>query len=202
FDPKTEVLVDPLAGSGTLLVEAGLMAAGKPLWMSGRQPAYREFPGGAPTYQGKPPALFADTRPALFGAEADSATYDAFLRASETAGVMGQMNAFEGDFREDIFIEGVKERAEERAIVVLSNPPYGERLNVTREELGNIYADLREFCHRVGADRAGFIVGQRRERETSTLELFQRAFGGRPRIKKPMNNGPLQAQFFLYDFSS
>jgi hypothetical protein len=28
---------------------------------------------------------------------------------------------------------------------------------------------------------------------------FQTAFGGRPRIKKPLKNGPLLGYFYLYD---
>jgi hypothetical protein len=29
---------------------------------------------------------------------------------------------------------------------------------------------------------------------------FEAAFGGRPRIKKPLSNGPLRGHFYLYEF--
>src|SRR5690606_20523763 len=63
FDGRSECLIDPLAGSGTLAVEAALMAAGKPVWTSGRVPKAASLPLLTEAFQdlGKP--LFADCRP-------------------------------------------------------------------------------------------------------------------------------------------
>src|SRR5690606_5836988 len=71
FDGRTECLIDPLAGSGTLVVEAALMAAGKPVWMSGRSPKAQSVPLLSEAFRdlGKP--LFADSRPRMYAAEVD-----------------------------------------------------------------------------------------------------------------------------------
>jgi putative N6-adenine-specific DNA methylase len=75
--------------------------------------------------------------------------------------------------------------------VLLTNPPYGERLDDA--DLGELYAEIAETCRRFTGWRAGFLVGSP-EHERA----FQRAIG-RPRIKKPLANANLRAYFYLYD---
>ena len=72
--------------------------------------------------------------------------------------------------------------------VILSNPPYGERLRA--EELKRLYAGLGEWCRGFTGWRAAFLVANRD---------FEEAFGGEPRIRKPLRNGPLKGCFYLYD---
>ena len=75
--------------------------------------------------------------------------------------------------------------------LLLTNPPYGERLDDA--DLGALYAALAETCRRFSGWRAGFLVGS---------PEFERAFErtiGRPRIKKPLANANLRAYFYLYD---
>jgi 23S rRNA G2445 N2-methylase RlmL len=74
--------------------------------------------------------------------------------------------------------------------VLLTNPPYGERLDA---DTGALYTAIAETCKRFGGWRAGFLVG------SPDLErVFLRVIG-RPWIKKPLANANLRAYFYLYN---
>jgi len=75
--------------------------------------------------------------------------------------------------------------------LLLSNPPYGERLD--DHDLRELYTALAHTCRRFAGWRAGFIVSN------PLLEETFFSIVGRPRIKKPLANANLRAYFFLYD---
>lgn len=200
FDGRSEVLVDPLAGAGTLAVEAALMAAGKPVWMSGRKPlaAFMDVFKDSVAELKKP--LFADCLPRIYAAEHDEEAYGALDRSLMTAGTSAQTTTYFGDFRD---WELGRELSGQKGLI-LSNPPYGGRLAASPRELRKLYEDLAAWCHTFRGFRAAFIVGQPKEdteeqRGPSVVRMFEDAFGGRPRVKKPLSNGPLRAQFLLYE---
>lgn len=200
-DGRREVLVDPLAGSGTLAIEAALLASARPVWMSGRRPSAHRIPSlGAAMERLKGP-LFADSAPRIFASEIDESTYATMDRAIMTAGVSSQTTTYLGDFRDwDL----ARELEGGEGGLILSNPPYGVRVGGSPRELGRLYRDLGVWCRGFAGFRAGFIVGEpeadpSRRRGPSIVHLFEDEFGGRPRIKKPIKNGPLSAQFLLYD---
>lgn len=200
FDGRSEVLVDPLAGAGTLTVEAALMAAGKPVWMSGRKPLAATMEPLKEHVSAFKKPLFADCLPKIYAAEHDEEAYGALDHSLMTAGTSHQTTTFFGDFRD---WELDRELAGQKGLI-LSNPPYGGRLAASPRELRGLYQDLAEWCHRFRGFRAAFIVGQPKD-ETgeqqgpSVVRMFEDAFGGRPRVKKPISNGPLRAQFLLYE---
>ncbi|HEY6178477.1 MAG TPA: hypothetical protein VIX73_28685, partial [Kofleriaceae bacterium] len=75
--------------------------------------------------------------------------------------------------------------------VLVSNPPYGERLH--DPDLDALYAAIADSCRRFPGWRAGFLVGS---------PHFEHVVGralGRPRIKKPLANANLRAYFYLYE---
>lgn len=196
-DSRTEAFVDPLAGTGTLPIEAALLGRGAAVWTSGRRPLAASLPvlSGACSAFGRP--LFDDTRTQLFAAERDPETYSLLERASYTAGVETQLRAAPCDFR-----EWPASEQPPAGSLVLSNPPYGERLGASTAELGALYRDLGRFCRALRPARMAFLVGEPSDVERGapgTRALFLRSFGGRPRIEKPLSNGPLRASFFLYD---
>lgn len=214
FDARREAFIDPLAGSGTLCIEAGLMAAGRPVWMSGRTPSAARIEPVASALQELGGPLFSDTRPSLFAAESDDRTLAALDTNLRTAGLSQRARIFSGDFRDWV------PHVEQEAGLILSNPPYGARLRDLGPELGRLYEDLGAWCRerkQQGIRRAAFIVAEPAEeraaastgkgtkgandsrRGRSTVGLFIQRFGGRPRIEKPMRNGPLRAKFLLYD---
>jgi 23S rRNA G2445 N2-methylase RlmL len=75
--------------------------------------------------------------------------------------------------------------------LLLSNPPYGERLDDA--DLRLLYGALADTCRRFHGWRAAFLVGNPLLEETFAREL------GRPRIKKPLANANLRAYFYLYE---
>jgi 23S rRNA G2445 N2-methylase RlmL len=82
-------------------------------------------------------------------------------------------------------------RAAERGTargLILCNPPYGHRLR--EPELETLYRDLGRWCRRFQGWRAAFLVAN---------PEFERAFGVRARVTKPLSNGALRARFYMYD---
>lgn len=206
FDPRSEILVDPLAGSGTLAIEGALMAAGKPVWMSGRSPQARELTPFAQDWSTKVPALFGDSEPAVYAAEIDTETYGIMDRCLTTAGTSSQTTTYLGDFRDWDLKSLINERhGPDQKVLILSNPPYGGRLGLSRRDLITLYRDLAAYCRQFRGARAAFIIGDpesdpdEQRRGSNSIALFMDAFGQAPRIKKPMKNGPLNALFLMYD---
>ena len=201
FDAKEDVFIDPMAGSGTLAVEAALMAAGKPVWMSGRSPDARQLSCMKEAFEGLGKPLFGDSAPKIYAAENDPDTYGALDQSLATAGTSPQTITFMGDFQRWDLARQLK--GQERGLI-LSNPPYGARLGGSVQELRSLYRDLGRWCRDFRGFRAAFIVGEpepdREVREgPSIVRLFQDCFGGEPRVKKPIHNGQMRAQFLLYD---
>jgi len=192
YDARSEVLLDPMAGSGTIAIEAACMAQGQPVWVAPREPAARTLEPFAEALgrPGKP--LFPDTQPLIFANELAPRTHASARRNAANAGVEQSIESWCGDFRR-LDPQRVRETAARRGFdpnrgVIVSNPPYGERLDPG--ELGEFYRELGRWCRQFGGWRAAFLVAN---------EEFPSAFGGRPRIKKPLKNGPLLGYFYLYD---
>jgi putative N6-adenine-specific DNA methylase len=185
-DARSEALVDPMTGSGTLAIEAALMAKAAPLWLGGRRPAAARIPGfGESPVTGE---LFADTEASVFASDIDAAAVERTRRAAERAGVT--LHVAHKDFR-NLSPAEVREALGERARrgVILCNPPYGERLGAG-SDLSPLYRDLGAWCRQFRGWRAGFLIAG---------DVFPHAFGGRPRIEKPIRAGGLSARFLLYD---
>jgi 23S rRNA G2445 N2-methylase RlmL len=189
FDPRVDVLVDPMCGSGTIPIEAVLMARGAPRALRPPCPALEaSWPDKG--------ALFADAAPVIVGNDVD---LEALVFARKNSARAGTESIVwrRGDFRgltpgELRAIAEEHGRAAGRGLV-LSNPPYGERLDTV--DLRILYGELADWVKSLGAGwRAGFIVDNPDFEPT-----FERAFRSRARIKKPLANGPLRAYFFLYE---
>ena len=186
YDPRKDVLIDPMAGSGTLAIEGACMARGMPVWVPPRQPVL----AGMPAFRGLAPAgvdsLFADTQPPVFASDVHAGACEAARTAAQLAKVDSYVHVETSDFR-DLSPRQLP-RSESGAGLILSNPPYGERL--APSDLLALYGDLGRFCARFPGYRAAFLVANRE---------FEAAFGMRPRVKKPLSNGPLRGYFYLYE---
>jgi 23S rRNA G2445 N2-methylase RlmL len=194
FDPRVDLLVDPMCGSGTIPIEAALMARGAPRDIEPGRPPCPALADAWP--KADPPALFADAAPVIVGNELDLEALVAAKQNGARAGT-GAITWRRGDFRgltpgELAAIAEEHGRAHARGLV-LSNPPYGERLDTV--DLRVLYGELADWVRNLGAGwRAGFLVDNPDFEPT-----FERAFGARARIKKPLANGPLRAYFYLYE---
>ena len=191
-DARTEVLIDPMAGSGTLAIEGACLAQARPVWVPPRQPAAAQMPYFADLFAEPATPLFADTRPVVFANEIDLQAHTASRANMARAGVSEFIETSCGDFRA-LKPERIKRIANGRGYsaeqgLIVCNPPYGERL--APSELLELYREMGRWCRRFPGWRAGFIVAN---------PQFESAFGGLPRIKKPLNNAGLRGYFYLYD---
>ncbi len=192
FDARSELLVDPMAGSGTIAIEAACMADARPIWVPPRGPIAARLPALRDAFAAPNPPLFADTRAQVVANDVDAAAIDLLRQSMVATQSTAAITTRVGDFRDlspDLLTRIARERGTplERLLIV-SNPPYGERLD--DPNLIGLYRDLGRWCRQFRGHRAGFLVAN---------PDFERAFGLAPRIKKPMRNGPLRGYYFLYD---
>jgi 23S rRNA G2445 N2-methylase RlmL len=186
FDPRRDALVDPMCGAGTIPIEALHAARMTP----------REAPSLAALGLDRPAApLFPDADPLVIGCDLDLEVLAAARDNARAAGVADRITWQRGDVAR-LTPETIADIARERGRtietgVLLSNPPYGERLDTY--DLGAIYEALAAACRRFRGWRAGFLVGS-----PMLEEVFARHLG-RPRIKKPLANANLRAYFYLYE---
>ncbi len=192
FDPRHDVLVDPMCGSGTIPIEAALAARGTGRARTPPCPALAE------AWPTQPPApLFADANPVVIGSDLDLGAVVAAKQNGTSAGMDGAITWRRGDLRgltpgEITAIASERGRTFERGLV-LCNPPYGERLDVV--DLRLLYGDLADWLCTLGPGwRAGFIV------DNPDFEpAMGRVLRADPRIKKPLANGNLRSYFYLYE---
>ncbi|MBT8494226.1 MAG: hypothetical protein KJO07_14310 [Deltaproteobacteria bacterium] len=181
YDARKDVLVDPMAGSGTIAIEGALMARGEPLGPERRAcqswPVFAEL--AVPN-----DALFADTKPRVVGNEIDGQVADGFVANAERAGVADYVEVVRGDFR-DLDLPRL---GPERSGLILTNPPYGQRLR--DRDLDQLYRDFGRWCAKAGGYRKAVLVADPR---------FERFFGGRSRSKKPLSNASVRSTFYLFD---
>jgi 23S rRNA G2445 N2-methylase RlmL len=186
FDPRRDTLVDPMCGAGTIPIEAFHAA--------------RATPRPAPTLAALGLArsaepLYPDADPLIIGCDLDLEALAAARDNARAAGVADRITWQRGDVAR-LSPEAIADIARERgrtieAGLLISNPPYGERLDAY--DLGEIYEALAAACRRFRGWRAGFLVGS-----AILEEVFARTVGP-PRIKKPLANANLRAYFYLYE---
>jgi 23S rRNA G2445 N2-methylase RlmL len=188
YDPRTDVLIDPMAGSGTIAIEAACMGLGMPVWVPPRRPAIASMPAfrELATLGEKP--LFPDAAPLVYASDIDRNACMAATSGSERAHVAANVHVSTTDFR-DVSPREIS-RTRHNSGLIVSNPPYGERL--APSDLVALYAELGRFCRSFPGFRAAFLVANR---------SFETAFGLRPKIKKPLSNGPLRGYFYSYEIS-
>ncbi len=191
--PHAEPLVDPTAGSGTIAVEAALMARGFAVRKPGelrvlRSPVFEGFPTQAPP-------LYPDTRPWILASDIDEECIGWMIGNLRASGLTGR------DVEQSIVVRSMDARELTPAIVAETlpgapgeggvfafNPPYGERLQGEQEVL-RLYRDLGRTLKRFDGWRAAVIVAN---------EGFTGAFNARPSVIKPTSASGLTAEFLLF----
>lgn len=190
YNWREDVLIDPMAGSGTIAIEAALMARATPLFSGKRSAAYLRLPAFA-GYQQRNDALFADAEPLIVASDIDIRAVQMIKANAAAAGVADDLQIIHADLR-DLSPRVIAKRLgdslrEEHNGLIVSNPPYGERL--AGGEL-DLYSDMVEWSEQFTGYRAAFVVGN---------PEFEEIFARRPRVRKPIKNGSLRAYFCLYD---
>lgn len=173
--PDREPLVDPFAGSGTLLAEAHGWARGAPA--RSRGPAWI-----AHVERGE---LFPDTRPRMLALEDDARQRRGLEATLGERAIRVELDDFR---RTDPQI--LTEELGPGPGLILTNPPYGVRIELEPEELTDLYRDLAAWWRGFGPGWRIGLIG--------FPESVEPVFGPRPKMKKPMRNGDLRTSFFVY----
>jgi 23S rRNA (guanine2445-N2)-methyltransferase / 23S rRNA (guanine2069-N7)-methyltransferase len=188
-------LVDPLCGSGTLVIEAAMMAAGV-------APGLRRERFGFAGWKGHDAALWKmqrdeaqarateglqQLRSVFFGFDQDARV----LNEAKGNAQHAQLSGFMQFGRQSL--EHLHSPHElENPGLVICNPPYGERLNVD-ENLGELYRLL-------GAKLKSEFPGWRASVITSD-DALGRAIGLHAEKKYKLYNGALECTLFNYDLT-
>ncbi|MGE0550082.1 MAG: class I SAM-dependent RNA methyltransferase [Kofleriaceae bacterium] len=186
FDPRSDILVDPMCGSGTIPIEAVHAARATPRESSVLEALELDQPAEP---------LFPDARPLIIGCDLDIEVLNVARSNARAAGVIDDVIWQRADvttLRPSTIADIARERGHSGDTgLLIANPPYGERLD--EGDLRELYARLGETCRRFAGWRAGFLVGN------PWLEQELGRTLGRPRIKKPLANANLRAYFYLYE---
>jgi 23S rRNA G2445 N2-methylase RlmL len=179
----TGPVVDPLCGSGTLLIEAAWFALGLAPGSLRLTWAFERLPGfDAAAFE----RLRREPLPApgpgvrLYGNDLSPAALRAARTNLDGAGLAGRATLIRGDFRE------LAPPAEGPGLV-LANPPYGERVR-EEEDQWRALGDLLK--QRFKGWRAAILAGG---------QSRGKGIGLRPRRRIPVWNGPIEARILLFD---
>ncbi|MDI9460997.1 MAG: THUMP domain-containing class I SAM-dependent RNA methyltransferase [Saccharofermentanales bacterium] len=193
-----EILLDPVCGSGTFLIEAALISAGKAPGL------LRNFAGqkmgliGSEIFREE--AEFArarelplPNRKICFGSDISrQSVHNARLNA-ERAGVAQAIDFKTADLRE-LRNESIEARAGADRILVIANPPYGERLATPGDSaaincaLGGLVLEKNTGMNKKGW-RLGIITADRN---------LEKQLGFRADKRRKLYNGMIMCQLFQY----
>ena len=186
FDPRRDILVDPMCGAGTIPIEAVHLARATPRKLSSLHALGIARPA---------PALYPDAAPLVIGCDLDLEVLAAArenARAAQATDAITWQRADVARLTPEMIAEIAREKNHPGTTgVILANPPYGERLG--DDHLYPLYTAMAKTCQKFHGWRAGFLVGN------PLLEQAFYAVLGEPRIKKPLANANLRAYFYLYD---
>ncbi|MEZ0367680.1 MAG: class I SAM-dependent RNA methyltransferase, partial [Candidatus Sericytochromatia bacterium] len=182
WDPS-RVLADPLCGSGTILIEAALLATNRPPGLR------REFQAQA--WPWMPKELWFKNRQQakgliqpgefrLLGSDTDSRVLAKARENAENAGVAELVSFQTLPMREF--------RSRKRYGVWISNPPYGLRLS-ERKELNVLYEEFKQVWSEL-SDWSYFLL-------SADAELEQR-LGRKASKRRKLFNGQIACQYYQF----
>jgi putative N6-adenine-specific DNA methylase len=184
FWNKDRVLFDPFCGSGTIPIEAAMIGKNiapgldrnfaaeewervpKELWVEARKEAFK--------------AIDTETKLHILGCDIDK---KAILRARDNAanfGLEDDIAFFNKDFRE-------AELNNEYGVVI-SNPPYGERIG-EKEEVTLLYTDLGTMFKELDTWSTYIITSD---------EKFEVHYGKKADKKRKLYNGRIKVDYYQY----
>ncbi len=183
WDP-TKPFLNPMCGSGTLCIEAGLIAKGVPGGI------YRNS-FGFQAWKDYEPELFESIRRERFlevhddfQIHASDISFPAIRAAQQnlaTSGLLGKIKLEKSSFQK--WDTGLKEG------LIIMNPPYGERLDDSN--LDELYRDIGDTLKR---DYTGFQAWVLSGNPQALKHLALK-----PGKKKALFNGPIQCKYHFYD---
>jgi 23S rRNA (guanine2445-N2)-methyltransferase / 23S rRNA (guanine2069-N7)-methyltransferase len=191
-------LIDPMCGSGTLPIEAALIAA---RIAPGRQRPHFGFLG----WRGHQAALWERIRrdaeeqeirdpkrlPPIHGYDASAAAVRSALVNVDHAGLRGRVHIEKRELHECVPIQA-RVRGDVQGLIV-TNPPYGERVGDS-EKLGALYATLGDTLRRKFPGWTGYVL-------TGNPDLGKR-IGLRSARRHVLYNGAIECRLLVFPISS
>ncbi len=174
-------VVDPMCGSGTLLVEAAWFALGWPPGRLRRHWAFERFPGYDPrvfTEILEEPVFALGSGVQLYGNDLSAEALDAARANLEQANLLDRASLNRG--------EAAAFQPPPGPGLVVVNPPHGERLE-TDAERWRALGDLLK--QRYKGWKAAVLTGEDRGKQ----------IGLRPRRRIPVMNGPAEGRILVFD---
>ncbi len=183
----TGAFVNPMCGSGTLAIEAALIALNKPPGLIRSNYGFMHIKGYNPgvweeirTEAKKGSARKFDGR--IIATDISPVAVDAARRNAATAGMDQVIEFGTGDFQDTAIPEG--------GGVVLVNPEYGERMGDT-DSLVDVYKGIGDFFKQKCRGYTGYIF-------TGNLDLAKKV-GLRAKRKTPFFNGEIECRLMEYE---
>lgn len=176
-------LIDPFCGSGTILVEAALMARNIYPGVFRQKFGFENWKDFNPELLS---SIFEDDsnertfEHRIVGSDINLRAVEAALANAKAAGVADLITVEQREIRDF--------KKPEMPAVLITNPPYGERLRP--EDLSDIYRTLGEKLKREFQGREAWIISSREE-------LFD-SMRLRPSFKVPLQNGSLDCELRKY----
>ena len=182
---KNRILLDPFCGSGTIPIEAAMMARniapgiqrkfaseewariGKDLWKQGRADAYK--------------AIDYDVMPEIYGSDIDPAAISLAKANAEKAGV-DDCITFEVKPVEELVLPG-------NYGVIITNPPYGERIGELKE-VEDMYRSLGGTMKQDSTWSTYLIT---------SMEYFETLFGKKASKKRKLFNGRIKTDYYQFE---
>ncbi len=184
-----EALVDPMCGSGTLLIEGGLIARRRAPGIA-RDFAVERWPHLGPRARELLEDLRADARRnerkvtvPILGFDKDPEALEAARRNIKAARLAEEIQVSEGDATKPLPLP-------ETGGLILTNPPYGDRLGSGGQKgMKSFYFKLGETLRDVPGWRLFVLSGN---------PAFESAFHARPRSRRALWNGPIDCTLLGY----
>lgn len=178
-----EFVCDPFCGSGTILIEAAMIA-------QNRAPGlYRRF--AAESWEGSDPELWKALRAEakgkifardfrLFGSDIDDAALKIASGNAAKAGVAQYIRFQNCDIRDW--------KPEHDSGIVITNPPYGERL-LDVQQAESLYRTLGQVMRR-NPGFSTYVISSHQE--------LPRFFGRNPTKRRKLYNGMIKCEYYMY----
>jgi putative N6-adenine-specific DNA methylase len=184
WDPKNDVLIDPMCGSGTLLIEAGLMAKNiaPGLHRSFVSETWNCFPEKV-WFEERSKASEAVDENAKFRIFGSDENGEALSIARENMEIAELSNIYV----QKLSLKDLQSRFETGKII--TNPPYGERLQ-EKEEVEDLYSTMGDHLRNKFKNWSYYILTSHKE--------FERHFGKKATKRRKLYNGGLECCYYQY----
>lgn len=189
-------LIDPMCGSGTLLIEAAWMAGDRAPGLSRQYWGFSGWLGHSPSVwvdlisEARARREKGDTEiPPILGYDADQSAIMASITNIERAGLKGKV----WSYRKELSQWQLPTHMTLKAGLLVCNPPYGERLG-EQQALKGLYRYLGQIMDRD-------LQGWRASIFTGNVELAK-SVGFRAYKQYRLNNGPLDCKLFNFHIDS